>query len=274
MIEADGLCKYYGPFIAIEDVSFRVPRGEVVAFLGPNGAGKSTTMKILTGYLAPSAGTARIAGHDMSTDRLAGAPRLLALGARETTLLAADDRGIVSWGFDAGYPEISAGALFRPVWYENYPGAVHAWETTGHQTFESKFGFIPLVVGTIKATLYAMLFATPVAILAAIFSSQFLHPSWRARIKPVIEMMASLPSVVLGFMAGLVIAPLVERGLAPVIAGFFMVPLTLLLGAHLWQLLATGARMRLAAWRLLSSSGQAAPHHHHHPTPPLCKHTL
>jgi ABC-2 type transport system ATP-binding protein len=76
MIEADGLTKYYGSFIAIEDVSFRVPRGEVVAFLGPNGAGKSTTMKILTGYLAPTAGTSRIAGHDMSTDRLAGAERL------------------------------------------------------------------------------------------------------------------------------------------------------------------------------------------------------
>jgi ABC-2 type transport system ATP-binding protein len=76
MIEADGLTKYYGPFIAIENISFRIPRGEVVAFLGPNGAGKSTTMKILTGYLAPTAGTARIAGHDMSTDRLAGATRL------------------------------------------------------------------------------------------------------------------------------------------------------------------------------------------------------
>jgi len=76
MIEANGLAKYYGDFIAIEDVSFRVPRGEIVAFLGPNGAGKSTTMKILTGYLAPTAGTARIAGHDMSTDRLAGAERL------------------------------------------------------------------------------------------------------------------------------------------------------------------------------------------------------
>ena len=76
MIEADGLTKYYGSFIAIEDVSFRVPRGEVVAFLGPNGAGKSTTMKILTGYLAPSAGRARIAGYDMATDRLKGAERL------------------------------------------------------------------------------------------------------------------------------------------------------------------------------------------------------
>ena len=76
MIEADGLTKYYGAFIAAKDISFRVPRGEVVAFLGPNGAGKSTTMKMLTGYLAPSAGTARIAGKDMSTDRLAGAARL------------------------------------------------------------------------------------------------------------------------------------------------------------------------------------------------------
>jgi ABC-2 type transport system ATP-binding protein len=76
MIEADGLCKYYGSFIATEDVSFQVPRGQIVAFLGPNGAGKSTTMKMLTGYLAPSAGTARIAGYDMSTDRLAGAARL------------------------------------------------------------------------------------------------------------------------------------------------------------------------------------------------------
>ena len=76
MIEADGLTKYYGPFIAIEDISFRVPRGEVVAFLGPNGAGKSTTMKILTGYLAPTSGTSRIAGYDMSTDRLKGAERL------------------------------------------------------------------------------------------------------------------------------------------------------------------------------------------------------
>lgn len=70
MIEAVGLSKYYGDFAAIEDVSFEVREGEVVAFLGPNGAGKSTTMKLLTGYLAPSAGTARIAGYDVSTQRL------------------------------------------------------------------------------------------------------------------------------------------------------------------------------------------------------------
>jgi ABC-2 type transport system ATP-binding protein len=76
MIEAHGLSKYYGNFAACEDVSFKIPQGQVVAFLGPNGAGKSTTMKLLTGYLSPSAGVARIAGHDMHSDRLAGARRL------------------------------------------------------------------------------------------------------------------------------------------------------------------------------------------------------
>ena len=76
MIEAEGLSKYFGDFAAVEDVSFKVSQGEVVAFLGPNGAGKTTTMRLLTGYLAPTAGAARIAGHDMSSDRLAASARL------------------------------------------------------------------------------------------------------------------------------------------------------------------------------------------------------
>jgi ABC-2 type transport system ATP-binding protein len=76
MIEAIGLTKYYGIFTACRDISFRVNEGELVAFLGPNGAGKSTTMKLLTGYLAPSEGVAKIAGHDMAHDRLAGSARL------------------------------------------------------------------------------------------------------------------------------------------------------------------------------------------------------
>jgi ABC-2 type transport system ATP-binding protein len=76
MIEASGLAKYYGPFVAIKDITFAIPEGQIVSFLGPNGAGKSTTMKILAGYLAPSEGGARVAGFDMTLERLQGARHL------------------------------------------------------------------------------------------------------------------------------------------------------------------------------------------------------
>ena len=76
MIETNGLSKYYGPFVAIEDITFSIPKGQIVAFLGPNGAGKSTTMKILSGYLAPSAGSAAIAGLDVREKRLEAARKL------------------------------------------------------------------------------------------------------------------------------------------------------------------------------------------------------
>ncbi len=76
MIEAKGLCKYYGSFVAVQDISFKVPEGQIVAFLGPNGAGKSTTMKILSGYLGASAGSAAIAGRDVGLERLAMSRRL------------------------------------------------------------------------------------------------------------------------------------------------------------------------------------------------------
>lgn len=76
MIEAKGLTKYYGPFVATENITFSIPQGQIVAFLGPNGAGKTTTMKMLTGYLAPSAGSARIAGLDVHTERIEASKRL------------------------------------------------------------------------------------------------------------------------------------------------------------------------------------------------------
>ncbi len=90
MIEAQGLTKYFGEFAAIQDVTFQVRKGEVVAFLGPNGAGKSTTMKLLTGYLAPTAGVAKIAGHNMS-NRPAGRRRPIGLSARERPAVSRHD---------------------------------------------------------------------------------------------------------------------------------------------------------------------------------------
>ena len=76
MIEAHGLCKFYGSFAAINDITFKVPIRQVCAFLGPNGAGKSTTMKLLTGFLAPTRGSVSIAGHNMQTDRIAGSAHI------------------------------------------------------------------------------------------------------------------------------------------------------------------------------------------------------
>ena len=186
-------------------------------------------------------------------------PRTLAISPGETRLLAAGDGGIAAWSIDVGYPEVSVSTLLTPVWYENYSAPSHAWETTGHEAFESKFGLVPLIFGTIKATLYSMLFATPIAILAAIYASQFMHPAWKARVKPTIEMMASLPSVVLGFMAGLVFAPVIERAVMPALTAFFVVPATILLGAHLWQFLPAGWRTRRPGARLAAVAFGAVP---------------
>ncbi len=76
MIEAHGLSKYYGPFVAVHDASFTIPKGQIVAFLGPNGAGKTTLMRMLTGFLAPSAGRAAIAGFDVREQRIEASKRL------------------------------------------------------------------------------------------------------------------------------------------------------------------------------------------------------
>jgi ABC-2 type transport system ATP-binding protein len=101
MIEADGLSKFFGDFAAVRDVSFKIHEGEVVAFLGPNGAGKSTTMRLLTGYLSPSAGTAWIAGHNMGTDRLAGATKLGYLPENGPLYPDMTPRGLLNFFADA-----------------------------------------------------------------------------------------------------------------------------------------------------------------------------
>ena len=107
------------------------------------------------------------------------------------------------WGadFDPAYPETTFQSLFRPVWYEGYEQPDYVWQSSfaGVQS-EMKLGLMPLIFGTLKATVYSMLFGVPIALLAAIYTSEFLKPSYRNRVKSLIETMASLPSVVLGFL--------------------------------------------------------------------------
>lgn len=128
-VRVAGLSKYYGNFTAIEDVSFEVPHGSITAFLGPNGAGKSTTMKVLTGFLAPSSGSAWINGHDMASDRLAGSVGLGYLPENgplyhDMTPAAflrfiAETRGLDEVAVDAALSRVAEQCMIKEVWQKS-----------------------------------------------------------------------------------------------------------------------------------------------------------
>lgn len=153
-------------------------------------------------------------------------------------LLVGDDGLVDGWQFRENHPEVTLRVLFGKLWYEGYDGPEWIWQSTaGTDLAEPKFSLMPLIFGTIKAAFYAMLFGAPIALLAAIYTSEFIHRSVRATVKPVMETMESLPTVVLGFVAALVLAPLVEDWIGAVLLGFIAVPLGLMLGAFFWQML-------------------------------------
>ena len=118
---------------------------------------------------------------------------------------------LTSWRIDGGCPEISFKTLFGKVFYEGYDEPEYVWQTTGGEDFEPKFSLVPLVFGTLKGTFYAMLFAAPLALFGAAYVSYFTTPAFRGMIKPVVEIMATVPSVVIGFLIALWLAPILER---------------------------------------------------------------
>ncbi len=169
----------------------------------------------------------------------------IALAPKEDALVALTRNHVWSADFDAGHPEAGIAGMFTPVWYEGYALPQHVWQSSGgSDEAEPKLGMLPLIFGTLKATFYSLLFGVPLALLAAIYSSEFLNPRLRVPIKSGIEMMASLPSVVLGFFAAIIFAPFVQAFVPTVIAAFFAIPLSLLLGAHLWQLIPARLALR------------------------------
>ncbi len=145
------------------------------------------------------------------------------------------------------HPETSFKALFGKIWYEGYPAPSYDWQSSGgSDEFEAKLSLIPLIVGTFKGTFYALLFAVPIALLAAIYTSQFLHPKFKAVVKPTMEVMASLPSVVLGFLAALWLAPIIETRVPSIIVMIILVPATALGFGYGWSLLPIQVRRRIA----------------------------
>ncbi len=179
---------------------------------------------------------------------------IVSLTPKEDGILALGARGVHRWDLRPGHPEVTLASSFSPVWYEGFETPAHSWQSSsGSDDFEPKFGLWPLIFGTLKATFYCLLFGVPLALLGAIYTSEFLHARWRARVKPMIELMASLPSVVLGFLAALVFAPLVELHLMTLLTMTLTLPFVLLVGAQLWQLVPTGWRAVADRWRLVAA---------------------
>jgi phosphate transport system permease protein len=166
-------------------------------------------------------------------------PAQVMLFPRGDGVLLASDSGFVNgWQYEDPHPEITLRVLFSKIWYEGYKQEEWIWQSTaGTDLAEPKYSLMPLIFGTIKAAFYAMLFGAPLALLAAIYTSEFIHRSVRSTVKPVMETMESLPTVVLGFVAALVLAPLVEEWIGAVLLGFIAVPIGLMLGAFIWQAL-------------------------------------
>jgi phosphate transport system permease protein len=175
----------------------------------------------------------------------------VAFSPKNDGLLTLAGGALHHFDIDLGHPEATLRAMFRPLWYEGYPGPAHVWQSSaGTDDFEPKFGMWPLVFGTLKATFYSMLFGVPLALLAAIYTSEFIPPVIRPRLKTVVETMASLPSVVLGFLAALVIAPFVQRVVPSVMMAFATIPAVLLAAGYGWQLLPQETARRLTRYRL------------------------
>lgn len=164
-------------------------------------------------------------------------PGIATLAPRGDLILHTNDAtgALRLWSLDAPHPEVSFGLLWGKTHYEGYEKPEYVWQSTGGtDDFEPKFSLVPLVFGTLKGTLYAMLFAFPLAVLGALYTSQFASPRLRNAIKPTVEIMAALPSVVLGFLAGLVMAPLLERMAVEVLIYPFAVFLLAMLIAPFW----------------------------------------
>ena len=189
---------------------------------------------------------------------LPAAPEALFLTPREdrSFLFAAlpaggDSPALARAAFDPGHADATLASLFSPVWYEGGPGPEAKWQSTGGSVgVEAKFGLWPLIFGTLKATFYSMLFAAPLALLAAVYTGEFLPKGARAKIKPAVEIMAGLPSVVLGFVAAFTFSPFLFKHLVATLCAFVTVPVAVLIGAHLWQMLPADFTIRRRRWRL------------------------
>ncbi|MCI0749766.1 MAG: ABC transporter permease subunit [Nevskiales bacterium] len=174
---------------------------------------------------------------------------VLAFEPRAHALLALSRSGSFrSFRVENEHPEVSWSALWGKIWYESYDEPRQLWQSSAASSdFEPKFSLAPLTLGTLKGAFYAMLFAIPLAVLGAIFTANFMAPTMRQVVKPTVEIMQALPTVVLGFLAGLWLAPFVEAHLPGVFLTLLLLPFSIPLVGYGWQRLPDAVRFRVPA---------------------------
>ncbi|MBF8744398.1 ABC transporter permease subunit [Pseudomonas putida] len=171
---------------------------------------------------------------------------VLALSPRANRIVIEQGGKLLPLSLRNPHPEISFSALWGKVWYENYDEPKYVWQSTASNTdFEPKLSLSPLTFGTLKAAFYAMILAAPLAIAAAIYTAYFMAPGMRRKVKPVIELMEAMPTVILGFFAGLFLAPYLEGHLPGVFSLFVLLPLGILLAGFVWSRLPESIRLRV-----------------------------
>ena len=178
--------------------------------------------------------------------KLRGVDQLAYLSPRNNGLTVLADSGQVNVnGLTLKHPEINFRTLFGKVWYENYSQPEFVWQSSSaDDDFEPKLSMVPLIFGSLKGTFYALIIAVPLAIFGALYTSQCTHPKVRAVIKPTVEIMAAVPSVIIGFLAALWLAPIVERHLASFFAAFITIPIAVLIMILIWKPIRRNIRMR------------------------------
>lgn len=161
----------------------------------------------------------------------------VAIAPRANRLMVLSENGVNQvLKVDNEHPDTSFSALWHKVWYESWDKPEYVWQSSAaNQDFEPKFSLVPLAFGTLKAAFYAMLFAVPLAIMGAIYTAYFMAPRMRSYVKPTIEIMEALPTVILGFLAGLWLAPFFESHLPGIAIMLIMLPVGVLVFAYLWH---------------------------------------
>ena len=165
------------------------------------------------------------------------AAKTVAIAPRANAAMIEDQQGNLAFiKLHNEHPEVSWSSLWGEVWYESYDKPDYIWQSSSASNdFEAKFSLIPISFGTIKAAFYAMLFAVPLAIFGAIYTAYFMTPKMRSVVKPTIEIMEALPTVILGFLAGLWLAPMLEANLPAILAMILLLPLSVIAASYIWH---------------------------------------